>query len=105
YGNEEGQEGEDQGGVGGLPGEKHVVCPDQEADDGNRQAGGRNEVIAEELLARESGNEFTDHAHGRENHDVHGGMGIEPEEVLEEDGIAAHGRIEEAEAEEALHAG
>jgi len=40
---------------------------------------------------------FTDDAHRRQDHDVHGRMGIEPEQVLEEQRVAAQLRIENAE--------
>src|SRR4029077_12254785 len=55
--------------------------------------------------AREGGDDFADDAHGRQNHDVDSGMGIKPEQVLEENGVAAELGIEEAQVEHALHAG
>ena len=37
-----------------------------------------------------------DHAHGGQNHDVNGRVRIEPEQVLEQNGIAAKARVEDA---------
>jgi hypothetical protein len=55
-----------------------------------------DKTVAEDALAREAGNDLGDDAHRRENHDVDGGMGIEPEQMLEEERIAAEFRIEDA---------
>ena len=93
-----------QPGVNRLAGDEHVVAPHDEADDGNRQARKRDEAVSENLLARKGGNQFADHAHARQNHDVHGGMGIEPEQMLEQQRIAADCRIEDADVEDALEA-
>src|SRR5206468_13131283 len=68
---------------------------DLETDDGNSNAGHGNEVIAEDALAREASHNFANHSHGRQNHDVNGGMRVEPEQVLEQDGITPARRIEE----------
>ena len=43
--------------------------------------------------------EFAHHAHARQNHDVHGGVRIEPEQMLEQERIAADGRIEDADVQ------
>src|SRR4029077_11255627 len=83
------EEGKGERGVGGFAGDEHVVRPDQETDDRDGDARAGDEGIAEDGFARESRNDLADHAHGRKNHDVHGRMRIEPEEVLKEDGIAA----------------
>src|SRR5207249_6286941 len=71
-------------GVGGFAGNEHVVRPNEEADDGDGDAGSRDEGIAEDGLARKSRDDLADHAHGRKNHDVDGRVRVEPEEVLEE---------------------
>ena len=42
-------------------------------------------------------------AHARQDHDVHGRVRVEPEEVLEEHRVAAERRIEDADVEHALH--
>ncbi len=53
-------------------------------------------------LAREGRDHFTDDRHRRQDHDVHGRMRIEPEQVLEQDRIAAEGRIEDTDTRNAL---
>ena len=56
-----------------------MVRPDDKADDRNADTGRRDKAVAKDRLADESGNDFADHAHRRENHDVDGGMRIKPE--------------------------
>src|SRR6266404_2500009 len=103
-GNEVAEQREGERGVGGLTGEEHVVGPDKEADYGNGDAGAGDKRIAKDGLAGEGGNDFADDAHGRQNHDVDGRMRVKPKQVLEENGVAAKLRIEEAEVKHALHA-
>ena len=99
------QERKRQRGVDRFAGQKHVVRPDEEPDhrDGDTRAG--DEGVSEDGFAREGRNDFADHTHGRKNHDVHGRVRIKPEQVLEQDGIAAQRRIEEAQVKHALQAG
>ena len=85
-----------------MPGDEHVVGPDQEADRGDRQARHRDEAVAEDALAREAGDDLADHAHRGQDHDVDGRVRVEPEQVLEQDRVAAAVRVEEAEVEDAL---
>ena len=47
--------------------------------------------------------ELADNSHGGKNHDVHRRMAIEPEEVLIQNRIAAHGWIKNSNVERALH--
>src|SRR5438132_2620714 len=79
-----------------------MVAPDQKANkrDGQRRSG--DEGIAEDVFTREAGDDFADHPHGRQNHDVDGRMGIKPEEMLEENRIAAEGGIEDPQVENAF---
>jgi hypothetical protein len=79
-----------------------VVAPDQEADHRDGHRGKGHEVIAEYLLAREAGDDFADHAHRGQDHDVHGRVAVEPEHVLEQHGVAADGRVEDADVENVL---
>ena len=79
-----------------------MVSPDQKAEDGDRDGRERHEAVAEDALAREAGDDFGDDAHRRQNHDVDGGMGIEPEQMLEEKRIAAEFGIEDAEVQRAF---
>src|SRR5882762_7684150 len=104
-GNEVAEQREGERGVGGLTGEKHVVGPDKEADYGDGDTGAGDKRIAKDGLAREGWDDFTDYAHGRQNHNVDGRMRVKPEQVLEENGVAAKLRIEEAEVKHALHTG
>ncbi len=66
------------------------------------EAGAGDEAISEDAFAREAGHQLADHAHARQNHDVDRRMRIEPEHVLEQDGIAADGGIEDADVEAAF---
>ena len=54
------------------------------------------------VLREKTGNDVGDHAHGRQDHDVDRRVGVDPEQVLEQDRVAALRRIEEADAEDAL---
>ena len=78
------------------------MSPNDEAEsrDGNRAVG--DHLVAEDVLAAEGRDELTDHAHGRQDHDVDRRVRVEPEEVLVEHGIAAQSRVEDADAERAL---
>ena len=51
---------------------------------------------------REAGDDLGNDAHRRQNHDVDGGMGIKPEQMLEQERIAAEPGIEDAEVQGAL---
>src|SRR6266404_3906509 len=103
-GNQVAEQREGERGVGGLTGEEHVVGPNEEADYGDGDTGAGDKRIAKDGLAREGWDDFADDAHGRQNHDVDGRMRVKPEQVLEENGVAAKLRIEEAEVKHALHA-
>ena len=81
-----------------------MVAPDQEAEHGDREAGKADEGIAENPLAGEAGDDLADHAHAGQNHDVHGRVRVEPEQVLKQDRVAAQLGIENADAQKPLHA-
>ncbi len=85
-----------------LPGDEHVVAPHEEAQDGDADGREGDELVAEDRLARERGHELADDAHGGQDHDVDGGVRVEPEQVLEEDRIAAELRIEDPDVKRAL---
>ncbi len=59
-------------------------------------------AVAEQRLAREAGDHFADDAHAGQDHDVDGRVAVEPEQVLEQQRIAAQRRVEDADAEDAL---
>ncbi len=78
------------------------MAPDEKTKDGNRQTREGDERIAENILAREVRNQLADHAHAGQHHDVDGRMRIEPEQMLEEDRIAADRRIKDADMRQSL---
>ena len=99
-----GQEREHHRRVDRDAGDEQVVRPDQEAEDGDGQARERDERVAEDVLAREAGDDLADRAHRRQDHDVDRRVRVEPEQVLEQHRVAAERRVEDAEAEAALDA-
>ena len=76
-----------------------MVGPDHEADAADGDHGVSHAEIAEHRLARKRGDDLADHAEARQNQDVHFRMPEEPEQMLEQDRIAAAMRIEEGGAE------
>ncbi len=50
----------------------------------------------------ETGDDFADHSHRRQNHDVDGGMRVEPEQMLEQQRIAAKRRAEDSHMKQML---
>ena len=54
-----------------------------------------DEAVAENVLVAEDRNQLADDAHARQDHDVHGRMGIEPEKMLEQHRVAAQLGIED----------
>jgi hypothetical protein len=79
-----------------------MVRPHDEAEHGNRQAGEGDEAIPEDLLSRECRDEFALHAERGQDHDIHRRMRVEPEQVLKQDRITAHGGIENADTRDSL---
>ena len=102
HGNQHGEQGEDQHRVVGDAHDEHVVGPDEEAEDGDGHRGECDRRVAEDALAAEGGDHLRDNAHAGQNHDVDGGVGIEPEQMLEEQWVAALGGVEDADADGAL---
>ena len=76
------------------------MTPNHEPKHGNRHARAGDPAVTEDTFAREAGDQFTDYAHARQNHDVNGRVRIEPEQVLKENWVAAEFRIENADAPE-----
>src|SRR5258707_4166171 len=79
--------------------------PNEEADHGDGDTGASDERVTEDRFAREGGHDLADHTHSRQDHDVDSRMRIKPEQMLEENGIAAERGIEEAEMKHALESG
>ena len=99
----EGDQGEDRVHQRTLARGEHVVAPHQEREDRDRHGTEGDEPVAEDVPVGVDGDDLRDDAHGRQDHDVDGGVRIEPEEVLEQHRVSAHRRVEEADQEDALH--
>ncbi len=80
----------------------HVVRPHDEADEADRHHGVDHAEIAEDRLAGEGGNHRRDDPEGGQRHDVNFRVAEEPEQVLEQQRVAAALRIEEGGAEVAV---
>ncbi|OIQ64112.1 hypothetical protein GALL_543410 [mine drainage metagenome] len=78
---------------------EHVVGPDQAAHTGDRHAGEGDGLVAEDGAPGEGGQDLRDRPHGRQDHDVDGRMGVDPEQVLVKEWIAALGGIADPDAE------
>src|ERR1700722_1285074 len=91
------QERKDHRGIEGDAGDKQVMRPDQKSEDCDGYAGKCNELVSEHSFTRETGDEFADHSHGRQDHDVNGGGRVEPEKVLEQDRVSTQARIKDTE--------
>ena len=83
------QDRENHPSVNRLARYKHVMAPDQKPENGNGHAGGADPGVAENPFTRKTGDQFTDHPHSRQNHDVNRRMRIKPEEMLKQNRIAA----------------
>jgi hypothetical protein len=79
-----------------------VVRPDEEPEHRERDARVGDEAVAEDLLAREGGDDLAHDAHAGQDHDVDGRVRVEPEEVLEEERVPADRRDRRSHVEEPL---
>jgi hypothetical protein len=79
-----------------------VVAPDQEADHGDAEDRIGHEAVAEHRTAREARDDLAGHAHRRQHHDVDRRVRVEPEQVLEQQRVAAQRRVEDPDLEQAL---
>ena len=92
-------------GVDRLARDEQVMPPDQEAEHRDRQAGERDEAVAEDrACARTPAISSLTTPMRRQHHDVDGRMRVEPEQVLEQDRVAAERGIEDADVQHALQA-
>ncbi len=80
----------------------HVVRPDDEADEADRDHRIGHAEIAEHRLLREGRDDLADDAEARQDEDVHFRMAEEPEQMLEQDRITALVGLEEGRAEIAV---
>ena len=69
-----------------------MVAPDEEADHRDADHGVDHEVVAEDAAPREASDHLRDDPHRRQDHDVDGGMAVEPEQMLKQQRIAAKRR-------------
>ena len=76
------QKRKDHPGIYRLAGNEKVMTPNQEPKHGDCQAGECYELIAKNILAWEVSDQFANHPHSRQDHDVNGWMWIEPEQML-----------------------
>ena len=81
----------------------HVVRPDDEAQRPDRDQRPDHRQVAEDRLAREGGDHVGDQAEAGQDHDIHFRVAEEPQDVLVQHRVAAAGRVEEGEAEVAVH--
>ena len=65
------EHGKNQACIDGLARHEHVMAPHQETDYRNRHARKSHDAIPEDPLFRKARYDFADHAHRRQNHDVH----------------------------------
>src|SRR6266849_5467588 len=79
-----------------------MVRPDQESDYSDAKHGQRHRLVAKNALAGKAANDFADDAHAGQNHDVDGGVGVKPEQMLEQEWVSAQQRIENAQVEQTL---
>ena len=61
---------------------EHVVGPDDQPENHNRHDRVHHRHVAEQGLSGVNRQDLTHEAESRQNHDVNGGMGIEPEQML-----------------------
>ena len=99
HGNQIAQQRENQRGVERYSSHKHVVRPDKESEHRDCNYSEGHEFIAENAFTREASHDLANHTHARQNHDVYRRMRVEPEEMLEQQRVAAFLRIENAEME------
>ena len=61
---------------------EHVMRPDDEPEERDARDRVDHRAVAEDRLAGERREDVADHSHRRQDHDVDGRVGIEPEQVL-----------------------
>ena len=99
---EKAEDRKDQRRVDRFAGHEHVMAPHEESKNRDGEACERDERVAEDRLAAAGGDELADDAHRRQHHDVDRRVRVEPEQVLEQQRVAAQLRVEDADVEEPL---
>ena len=79
-----------------------MMSPDQKPEQRDCQTRDRHEFVAKDAVTGEAADDLADHTHRGQNHDVDRRMGVEPEQVLEQDRIAAQGWIEDSDVQAAF---
>ena len=102
YGHDHGEQREQHQGEAAHAAGEHVVGPHQAAHASDGHGAEGNGLVAKDRPLGEGGDDLGDDPHGRQDHDVDRRVRVDPEQVLVEHGVAALGRIEDADAEEAL---
>ena len=82
------------------PGQVVTDHRQQEAGQGDGHAGQGHPLVAEQRLATEHGQQLADDAQTGQDKDIDRRMGVEPEQVLEQDRVSAFGGIKEAHAQQ-----
>ena len=88
HGNQGGGDREKEAHPGGRATGEHVVGPHHQAQHHDRQDRVHHGDVAEQGLAGMGRQDLTNQAKGRQHHDVHRWVGIEPEQVLVHHGVA-----------------
>ena len=79
---------------------EHVVPPDQGTRAGDGEAGKGDHLVAEDRFAGKDRDDLGDHPHPRQDHDVDRRVGVDPEQMLVHERIAAAGGVEQPGAED-----
>jgi len=79
-----------------LAADEHVVSPNQESENRNGEAGHSDHLYPKIRFRVDAATSSLIHSQAGKNHDIDGRMRVEPEKVLEQHGISAQVRIEDA---------
>ena len=79
-----------------------MVTPYQKSKQRNRDGAVSDHSVAEDPFVAVNTHELADDTHRWQNHDVNGGVGIEPEKVLERNRIPVEFRIENPDSKQPL---
>ena len=83
------QQRECDGRIRAQSADEHVMSPDQQSQEGDRDGRQDHGAVPEHRFAREVGDQMRDDAHGGEDCDVDLGVSEKPEQMLPEQGRAA----------------
>src|SRR3984885_15207622 len=101
-GHEVTQKGKNQAGIYGFAGNKQVMSPNQKSEPRDSYTRKRDHFVSEDALSAERGYQLADYTHAGQHHNINGGVRIEPEEVLVQNGIAAASWIENSDVQRPL---